>query len=142
MYYGVYISIYIDMADEYIRRKFTDVKIFKQLNIIKKGEIMIGLGKWVCTIDTIWFKSDIYITISNKNGEYDFEINAPHRETPNYNIKDLVTTGNTLTATIYADALSGKGVPISLTFYETTFTGFFIAPYVGRIELENGKRIG
>ena len=35
---------------------------------------MIGLGKWACSVDTMFFSGDVVLNVVDKNGEYDFEI--------------------------------------------------------------------
>ena len=36
---------------------------------------MIGLGKWGCHVDTMFFSGDVELTVKDNNGEYDFDEN-------------------------------------------------------------------
>ena len=31
---------------------------------------MIGLGKWACSVDSMFFSGDVALTVIDKNGEY------------------------------------------------------------------------
>lgn len=101
---------------------------------------MIGLGKWVCHVDTMFFKGDAYIRVFDNNGEYGFELSLPDMDIPEVVIKDVKEDGNTLTATANVDLLPGKDIDVRLTFDGDTFEGLLKVPFIGKIKLKDGRR--
>ncbi len=35
---------------------------------------MIGLGKWVCNVDSMFYRGEVFFTISDNNGQYAFDL--------------------------------------------------------------------
>lgn len=101
---------------------------------------MIGIGKWVCHVDTMFFKGDARIRIFDDNGEYGFELSLPDMDIPEIVIKDVKEDGNTVTATATTDLLPGKDIGVKLTFDGDTFEGVLKVPFIGKIKLKDGKR--
>lgn len=102
---------------------------------------MIGLGEWQFRIDTVFFKGNAEIVISDKGGKYDFDLKIENFDLPDYTIKDFSESENTLTATVNTDLLKGKDIPISITFEGDTLTGTIKIPMLGKIKLKDGKRV-
>lgn len=102
---------------------------------------MIGIGKWLCGIDTMMFRGEAILTIADEGGEYALTAEVQGMKTPEYTISDIQEDGNTLTAVVHTPVLSGKPLPISLTFDGDTMTGFAKVPLLGKIKLKYGKRI-
>ncbi|NLP47938.1 MAG: hypothetical protein GX345_03230 [Clostridiales bacterium] len=102
---------------------------------------MIGLGKWVCHVDTMFFRGDAYIRLFDDNGQYGFELTLPDMDVPEITVSDVVEDDNTLTAVARTDLLPGKDISVSLTFEEDTFTGLLKVPFIGKIKLKDGKRV-
>ena len=84
---------------------------------------MIGLGKWVCHVDTMFFRGDAYIRLFDDNGQYGFELTLPDMDVPEITVSDVVEDDNTLTAVARTDLLPGIDFSVSLTFEADTFTG-------------------
>ncbi|MBQ3150879.1 MAG: hypothetical protein IJB86_06505 [Clostridia bacterium] len=103
---------------------------------------MIGLGKWSCRVDTMMFRGTATLNIYDNNGEYGFELDAGGLDIPEVNVSNIVENGNTLEAVATTPALPGKEVPISLEFDGDVFTGFLKVPFIGKVKLKDGKRIG
>ena len=38
---------------------------------------MIGLGKWACNVNTMFFSGEVKIKVFDNNGEYGFELDIP-----------------------------------------------------------------
>ncbi|MCR5484744.1 MAG: hypothetical protein K6F09_04040 [Clostridiales bacterium] len=103
---------------------------------------MIGLGKWLCHVNTMLFRGDAYITIFDDGGKYGFSLDVQGADIPGLNIKDVKEDGNTLTASAETSMLPGKEIPISLTFDGDTVSGTAKIPFIGNIKLKDGKRVG
>ena len=102
---------------------------------------MIGLGKWVCSVDSMFYRGEVFFTISDNNGEYAFEGSIPDMETPDIDFISVTEDGNTLSAVARTDLLPGKDIEASLTFEtDDPFTGLVKIPFIGKIKLKDGKR--
>jgi hypothetical protein len=101
---------------------------------------MIGLGKWVCHVDTMFFRGDAHLHLFDNNGEYGFELSLPDMSIPEVVIKDVTEDGNTLNAIANVDLLPGKDIDVTLTFDGDTFEGLLKVPFIGKIKLKDGKR--
>lgn len=103
---------------------------------------MIGLGTWSCDINTMIFKGEVQLTISDNNGEYGFELVIPGNDTPDFIVKDITEDGNTLSGIVNIELLKGKDIPITMTFENDTLNGEITKiPFIRKIKLENGKKI-
>ncbi|NLX93186.1 MAG: hypothetical protein GXZ02_04875 [Clostridiales bacterium] len=101
---------------------------------------MIGLGKWICHVDTMFFRGDARIRLFDDNGKYGFELTLPDMDIPEVVIKDVTEDGNTLKAIANIDLLPGKDIDVTLTFDGDTFEGLLKVPFIGKIKLKDGKR--
>ena len=103
---------------------------------------MIGLGKWGYNVNTVFLQGDVILTISDENGEYkiDVEIDAGF-DMPDFRFYDFAEDGNTLTAKGEVSLLPGKLLELFLAFEGDVITGFLKIPYVGKIKINDGKRI-
>ena len=103
---------------------------------------MIGIGSWGVSIDTMMFRGDAVLTISDKGGAYDFAVQVDKIEKiPPYTVESVTEDGNTLTLVITTPLMSGKELGLTLTFDGDTLTGFAKVPLLGKIKLKNGHRI-
>ena len=104
--------------------------------------MLLGIGKWKFTVDTMFYRGDAILTAVDKDGEYDVDIELTGIEIPNPGYGQLQVEGNTLTGVATTDLLKGKEIPFSLTFDGDTATGFLKVPFMGKIKLKDGQRIG
>lgn len=102
---------------------------------------MIGIGKWSCSIDTMMFRGDAILTIADKDGAYEITAEVPGYQMPEYSVTDIREDGNTLTAVVTTPLLSGKELPISLTFDGDVLTGYGKVPLLGKVKFKNGQRV-
>lgn len=100
----------------------------------------IALGKWICHVDTFIFSGDIKLNVKNKNGEYDFELDMPGFDMPNFEIISISETADSVAATIFVPALK-KEAEINVTFTGDTVNGYIKVPFMGKIKIKNGKKI-
>jgi hypothetical protein len=103
---------------------------------------MIGLGKWMCNVDTMFYRGEAFFTIKDDNGAYGWELEIPGIDVPEVEIFDIKEDGNTLTATARVDLLPGKDIDLTATFEDETFEGLIKVPFIGKIKLKNGKKVG
>lgn len=101
---------------------------------------MIGIGKWSFSIDTMMFRGSVILTIADNGGAYALTAEVPGVNLPEYTVENIQEDGNTLTAVVKTPVLSGKDLPVSLTFDGDTCTGFAKVPLLGKIKFKNGQR--
>lgn len=101
---------------------------------------MIALGKWGCDVNNMFFKGRVEMTVSDNNGQYGFELVIPGMDIPDYQVKSVTESGNTLSAVVFIPML-GKDVEVTATFTEDSFNGEVKLPIFGKIKLQEGFRI-
>lgn len=103
---------------------------------------MIGLGKWGCKVDTMFFKGDAAITLFDDNGSYGFELDVPGVDIPDITVKQVTEEGgDTLNAVVQTSLLPGKDIEMTATFDGDDFTGIIKIPFIGKVKLKDGHRI-
>lgn len=101
---------------------------------------MIGIGKWEASINTKLFRGTGRVTISDKNGQYDFKLEIVGENVPTFRVTDVVEEGNTLRAVAESDMFKGKKIPVTATFDGDSVVGTAKLPFIGNIKL-SGHRI-
>lgn len=101
---------------------------------------MVGLGKWACTVDSMLFRGEVIVNILEKNGEYDFELELPGVDIPEYTIKSIEVTDDSLSAVV-SIAMLGKDAKLDIDFDDDSFTGVLKLPLIGKIKLKDGHRV-
>ncbi|CDA92306.1 unknown [Ruminococcus sp. CAG:563] len=101
---------------------------------------MIGIGKWEASINTMLFRGTGRVTISDKNGQYDFKLEIVGENAPAFRVTDVVEEGNTLRAVAESDMFKGKKIPVTATFDGDSVVGTAKLPFIGNIKL-SGHRI-
>ena len=104
---------------------------------------MIGLGKWVYKVSTVFISGEVVLGISDDNGEYKIEVLSIETESdiPEFRFYDIVEDGNTLTGKGEVSMLPGSTLDLSITFEGDTMNGFLKVPYVGKIKIKDAKRV-
>ena len=104
---------------------------------------MVGIGKWLAHVDTMFFTGDAVICVSDNNGEYAFDLELPSdMDIPEFKIYGITEDGNTLNAKASVELLQGKEIDLSFTFEGDTASGFIKIPYIGKIKIKEAKKIG
>ncbi len=104
---------------------------------------MIGLGKWTGDIDTAMLSGNAIVEITDKNGEYDFNVTVPSlKKLPNFTVYDIVEEGNTLKGKAEIELMGKMNVDICVQINGDIFTGYIKVPFIGKIEIKNGRKIG
>ena len=85
---------------------------------------MVGIGKWVGSVNTIVFKGDVTVEIKDKDGEYEIDFELPEKF-KNIEIRyyDVHAEGNTIKGKGEVTLLPGKEMEASVTFEGDTMTG-------------------
>ncbi len=104
---------------------------------------MIGLGRWSCGLDTPLVEEDGVVQISERDGNYAFRLLAKDKNIPDYKVESIrEKDGDTLIITITIEGLPEESkVRICATFTDTELTGYVRLPFIGKINIINGKRI-
>ena len=104
---------------------------------------MIGLGIWTGEIDTGLLSGSATVEIRDNNGEYDFFVTVPSlKKLPNFRVFDIKENGNKLSGKAEVDIMGKMIVDVCVEINGDTFTGYFQIPFIGKIEIKNGRKIG
>ncbi|MEG0979799.1 MAG: hypothetical protein RR911_03945 [Oscillospiraceae bacterium] len=104
---------------------------------------MIGIGKWQFNVNTMFLKGSAAIEIIDNNGKYEFNAEIPGvKDTTNYFINNIKENGNTLTVNGGSDLLPGKEITVVATFEDGVCNGYIEVPFLGKIPIKNGQKIG
>lgn len=104
---------------------------------------MIGLGKWTGEIETSLISGSAIVEISDNNGEYDFSVTVPSlKKLPKFKVYDIKEDGNRLSGKAEIELMGKMNVDISVEINDNTFTGYLQVPFLGKIEIKNGRKIG
>ena len=103
---------------------------------------MLGIGKWLCKVNSMFYRGDVTLNIADNNGEYDItlEIDADF-DMPDYKIYDVVTEGNTVTAKAEVSLLPGKEIDVYFSIENDNLTGVLKVPFMGKIKITEGHKI-
>lgn len=102
---------------------------------------MIGLGKWACTVNTMFFSGEVKLKVFDNNGSYGFEIDLPGVDVPDIEIKEVDENGDTINAVVGTSLLPGKDINLTVTFDGDDFDGFVKIPFIGKVKFKDGHRI-
>lgn len=102
---------------------------------------MIGLGKWACSVSTMFFSGEVKIDIFDNNGEYGFNLNIPGVDIPDITVKEVEEDGNTINAVVQTSLLAGKDINLTAIFEGDTIDGFIKIPFLGKVKFKDGHRI-
>ena len=102
---------------------------------------MIGLGKWACNVNTMFFSGEVKINVFDDNGSYGFELDIPGIQIPDINIKKVEEDDDTINAVAQTSLLPGKDVELTITFDGDEFDGFLKIPFLGKVKFKDGHRL-
>ncbi len=102
---------------------------------------MIGLGKWACNVNTMFFSGEVKLKVFDNNGSYGFELDLPGVDVPDVDIKEVVEDGDTINAVVGTSLLPDKDINLSVTFDGDEFDGFVKIPFIGKVKFKDGHRI-
>ncbi|MBR2869164.1 MAG: hypothetical protein IKB88_08925 [Clostridia bacterium] len=102
---------------------------------------MIGLGRWACSVNTMFYSGDVDFEIFDNNGKYGFKLNVPDVNVPDVTVKSVEEDDDTITATIETGVFPGKDITLVVTLDDDTFDGYVKVPMFGKIKLKNGRKI-
>ncbi len=103
---------------------------------------MIGLGKWTGDIETSFISGNAIVEITDKNGEYDFNVTVPSlKKLPHFTVYDVEENGNQLSGKAEIDLMGKMKVDVCVEIHDNTFTGYIKVPFIGKIEIKNGRKI-
>ncbi|MBQ2903477.1 MAG: hypothetical protein IJE48_03685 [Clostridia bacterium] len=102
---------------------------------------MIGLGKWACNVNTMFFSGEVKLNVFDNNGEYGFEVDIPGIQIPDIEIKSVEEDDDTVNAVVQTSLLPGKDIDLCVTFDGDEFDGFLKIPFIGKVKFKDGHRV-
>ena len=102
---------------------------------------MIGLGKWACNVNTMFFSGEVKINVFDNNGEYGFELDIPGIDIPDIEIKSVEEDDDSIVAIAGTSLLPGKDIELNITFDGDEFDCFLKIPVIGKVKFKDGHRI-
>ncbi len=102
---------------------------------------MIGLGKWACNVNTMFFSGEAKIHVFDNNGEYGFELDVPGITVPDIDVIKVEEDDDTVFAVIRTSLLPDKDIELTVTFDGDEFDGFVKVPFIGKVKFKDGHRI-
>lgn len=104
---------------------------------------MIGLGKWKMDVNIPFLKVEPILTIAEKDGKYEFSVDAQgFGITPQVNLTEVTEeNGNTLRIKAQVPMLNVGDVSGVLTFEGTFCKGEAEVPMLGKMTVK-GERVG
>ncbi|MDR2525634.1 MAG: hypothetical protein LBC83_05560 [Oscillospiraceae bacterium] len=103
---------------------------------------MIGLGSWKFKVDTMFYKGDAILTVGDNGGKYSVDIEITDVDIPPITVFGIEEEDDTISGTATTDLLKGKEIPFSITFEGDVANGYLKVPFLGRVKLENGIKMG
>ena len=102
---------------------------------------MIGLGKWACTVNTMFFSGEVKIKVFDDNGKYGFELDLPDVDIPDFDFKSIEEDDDSITAVVQTSLLPGKDIELYIEFDGDEFDGYVKIPILGKVKFKDGHRI-
>jgi len=90
----------------------------------------------------MFYNGAAILDISDNGGEYDIKCDLPDMEIPEIKIGSVTEDGDTLNAIASTDMLKGKDIPCAVTFDGDSAEGFLKVPFLGKLKLQDGEKIG
>lgn len=102
---------------------------------------MIGLGKWGCDINSLFYSGKVVINITDNNGLYRFDLTLDGFDVPEYEVVDVQEEGtDTLKIRVLVPMIA-KEVDMTVTFTDSSFSGVAKIPFLGKVRFKDGYRI-
>lgn len=99
---------------------------------------MIGLGTWEFELNTPVFKGTLHLTVSNKDGQYDFKPDLPgFNGTFDYEVLSVKEEGNTLSGELTTSFIPmKKPVKLAMTFSGDRCVAVARVPLLGKVKVQ------
>jgi len=101
---------------------------------------MIGLGTWKFNVDTMFYKGEALLTISDEEGNYGVNCELKEMDLGMQIVSINEENGDTLSGTATISLLKGKEVDFTVTFADEAANGLLKVPFIGKIKLKDGQR--
>jgi hypothetical protein len=102
---------------------------------------MIGLGKWACTVNTMFFSGEVEIKVFDDNGKYGFELDLHDVDIPDFDFKSIEEDDDSITAVVQTSLLPGKDIEFYIEFDGDEFDGYVKIPILGKVKFKDGHRV-
>jgi len=103
---------------------------------------MLGIGTWEFPVNTMSYRGMVRMDITDNGGKYGFALRVPgQRRIPPVAVRGVRENGNTLHIVARVPQFPNTDIPVTLTFDGNTASGTVKAPFVGVVNLSNGRKI-
>ena len=102
---------------------------------------MIGLGKWGCDINSLFYSGKVVIDITDNDGVYHFDPSLTDFDVPEYEVVDVIESGSDTLKIIVLVPMLAKEIEMTVTFTADSFSGMAKIPFLGKIKFKDGYRI-
>jgi len=103
---------------------------------------MLGLGKWKFTVKTRFYSGEAFLTVGEKDGEYDIHAELANGKKPDFRFSKLHAQGNAITGVAQHSLLQGSMIPFVMTFEGGAASGSLDVPFVGMIKMGDAEKVG
>ena len=100
---------------------------------------MIGLGTWLCQINTMFYKGKVDLKVWDENGAYGLDLIIPGFELPDFAVKEVTEDGDQLHAVVGTSFFKNKDIVMDLTFEGDTVNGIVKMPMIGKVKVTGEK---
>ena len=102
---------------------------------------MIGLGKWGCDVNSLFYSGKVVIDITDNNGVYHFDLSLTDFDVPEYEVVDVIEDGKDTLKIIVFVPMLGREIEMTVTFTADSFSGVAKIPLLGKVRFKDGYRI-
>ncbi|HBL41338.1 MAG TPA: hypothetical protein DDY98_07155 [Ruminococcaceae bacterium] len=102
---------------------------------------MIGLGKWGCDVNSLFYSGKVEINITDNNGMYHFDLSLTDFDVPEYRVLDVQEEGSDTLKIKVLVPMIAKEVEMTVTFTENSFSGIAKVPFLGKVKFKDGYKI-
>ena len=100
---------------------------------------MIGLGKWLCKLDTTLVDKKTTLTILDNDGQYELIAEIEGFNTPDFEISNITEIGKSLHLNVNTPLLPGKTIKVRISFDGDKLTGTARLPLIGVVDFMGEK---
>jgi len=104
---------------------------------------MLGIGTWEFPVNMMGYSGIVQMDITDNGGKYGFALRVPGQQQhiPPVAVRSVREAGNTLHIVARVPQFPGTDIPVTVTFDGDRASGMVRAPFVGVINLRNGRKI-
>ena len=102
---------------------------------------MLGIGTWEFPVNMMGYNGVVQMSITDNGGKYGFVLRVPGQRVPPFVIRSVRQNGNTLHIAARTPQLGNRDINVSVAFDGDRASGLVRAPFIGTVNLRNGRKI-